>query len=59
MLVYDKPNRRWILLESTESAMHAVITITSERLEVLKTETERQFQEFGEKLTILIQDLFA
>lgn len=55
MLVYDKPNRRWILLESTESAMHAVIAITSERLEILKTETERQFQEFGEKLTAEVQ----
>lgn len=55
MLVYDKPNRRWILLESTESAMHAIVAMTSERLEIFKSETERNFIEVGERITSEIQ----
>ncbi|MCM1294982.1 MAG: hypothetical protein NC311_05525 [Muribaculaceae bacterium] len=51
MLVYDKPNSKWILLDSTESAMHVVVAVTAERLELLKSETERQFIEIGNRIT--------
>jgi len=51
MLVYDKPNSRWIMLDSTESTMHVVVAITAERLELLKSETERQFIEIGNRIT--------
>lgn len=50
MLVYDKPNRKWVLLESTESALQAIVSITGQRLEVLSKETTQQFIEYERRV---------
>lgn len=51
MLVYDKQNRQWILLDSTESVMHTIVLLMSSRFEIFQSETERSLIEIGNRIT--------